>query len=449
MSKVVKIRKGLNIPLIGEAARKILNAPHPDTVAIKPPDYKGLVLKLRVKAEDYVKVGTAIMYDKSNPDILITSPVSGVVKTINRGERRKILEVIIESDGKNTLEDFGGISRSSLTYDVIIEHLLKTGLWVNIIQRPFGIVADPKAKPRDIFISCFDSSPLAPDLSYILEQDKASFESGLEIVRKLTVGKVHLGIEASQASFFESIQGVEKHYFAGPHPAGNVGVQIHHTSPIGKGDIVWTLKVQDIQNIGRYFKTGKLDFNRIIAVVGSEVADPMYVKTIVGTSFIPILKGNVKSEGKLRYISGNPLTGTKEMTSGYLGYNHDQITVIPEGNEYEFMGWAMPRFTKFSASKSYFSWMFPKRKYIVDANLHGDPRAFVVTGEYERFLPMDILPVFLLKSILVKDIDQMEQLGIYELVEEDLALCEFACTSKTEVQKILREGLDLMITELK
>ncbi|MDD2563301.1 MAG: Na(+)-translocating NADH-quinone reductase subunit A [Salinivirgaceae bacterium] len=449
MSKVIKIRKGLNIPLLGEASRKILKAPHPDTVAIKPPDYKGLTLKLNVKAEQYVNVGTALLFDKSNPQILITSPVSGIVKSINRGERRKITEVIIESDGKNTQEEFEGINRSSLTPDLIIEHLLKTGLWVNITQRPFGIVADPTRKPRAIFVSCFDSSPLAPDLSYILEQDKESFVHGLEIIKQLTTGKVYLGIDANKPGIFESITGVEKHYFSGPHPAGNVGVQIHHISPIGKGDMVWTLRVQDIQNIGRYFTTSKLDFERLIAITGSEVLEPIYVKTVVGTSFTPILKGNVTTDKKLRYISGNPLTGTHEMTSGYLGYNHDQITVIPEGDEYEFVGWALPRFKKFSASNTYFSWMFPKRKYIADANMHGDPRAFVVTGEYEKYLPMDILPVFLLKSIITNDIDQMEQLGIYELIEEDLALCEYVCTSKTEVQKILREGIDVMITELK
>ncbi len=449
MSKVIKIRKGLNIPIMGEAERRIANAPHPETVAIKPPEFKGLNLKLDVKPDDLVKIGTPLMHDKSNPDVVLTSPVSGKVLVVNRGERRAVLEVVIESDGKNTSRDMDGFSRSSLTKELIVEHLLKTGLWPFITQRPFGIVADPKTSPRDIFVSCFDTSPLAPDINFIIGQDKKSFIAGVEILRQLTKGKVHLGINADAENIFEDVVGVKKHFFSGPHPAGNVGVQIHNVAPIAKGDIVWTVRPQDVQNIGRYFLTGKLDFQRIVAITGSEAVDRFYAKTVIGTAFHPMLKGNVTECKKLRYISGNPLTGSHEMTSGFLGFYHDQITVIPEGDEYEFLGWAMPRFGKFSASKAYFSWLFPKRKYILDANLHGDERAFVVTGEYEKYVPMDILPVFLLKAILVKDIDQMEQLGIYEVIEEDLALCEFACTSKTEVQKILREGIDLMITELK
>ncbi len=448
MSQVIKIRKGLSIPIVGEAERRITDAPNSETIAIKPLEFKGLNLKLIVKADDEVRIGTPILQDKTNPDIVITSPVSGKVSIINRGERRSLSEIIIESDNTNKMVDFEGINRSSLTKELIIEHLLKTGLWPFLTQRPFGIVANPNTTPRDIFISTFDTSPLAPDISYIIEQDTQSFSAGIEILRKLTTGKVHIGLNANNATeFFEKIIGVEKHYFSGPHPAGNVGIQIHHIAPIAKGDIVWTIRPQDIQNIGRYFSTGKLDFRRIVAVTGSETIKRAYVKTVVGAAFQPILKDNVSNDKNLRYISGNPLTGTKEMISGYLGFYHDQITVIPEGDEYEFVGWAMPRFNKFSVSKAYFSWLFPKRKYVIDANIHGDERAFVVTGEYEKYLPMNILPVFLLKAIMAKDIDQMEQLGIHEVVEEDLALCEFACTSKIEVQKTLREGIELFISE--
>ena len=450
MSKVIKIRKGLDIPIVGEADRKITDVPNSETFAIKPLEFKGLSLKLVVKIDDEVKIGTPILHDKANPDIVITAPVSGKVTAINRGERRSLLEVVIKSDKTNSTVDFENINRSSLDRKLITEHLLKTGLWAFITQRPFGLVANPENTPRDIFISTFDSSPLAPDISFIIEQDKQSFEAGVEILQQLTSGKVHLGLNADKSNeMFENIKGVEKHYFTGPHPAGNVGIQIHHIAPIiEKDDIVWTIRPQDVQNIGRYFSTGKLDFQRIIAITGSEVINRSYVKTTVGANFEPLLKNNVSTDKNLRYISGNPLTGSKEEASGFLGFYHDQITVIPEGDEYEFMGWAMPRFSKYSASKAYFSWLFPKRKFVIDANTNGDERAFVVTSEYEKYLPMNILPVYLLKAIITKDIDKMEQLGIYEVIEEDLALCEFACTSKIEVQKTLREGIEFLISEL-
>lgn len=449
MSKVIKIRRGLNIPIKGVAERKIADTQHPSTVAIKPPDFKGLTLKLAVKVEDSVQIGTPLLHDKTNPEILITSPVSGKVVSINRGERRALLEVVIQPDKSDSYVDFGATDTAKATRETIVARLLQTGLWPLIIQRPFGLVANPKDTPRDIFVSCFDTSPLAPDINYVISQDKKSFVAGLEILKKITSGKVYLGIAADESNkIFDDISGVEKRYFSGPHPAGNVGIQIHHISPIAKGDIVWTLRPQDVQIIGRYFESGKLNFSRIVAITGSEVLQRQYVRTVCGADITYLLKDNLTTDKNLRYISGNPLTGDMVHPSGYLGYYADQVTVIPEGDNYEFLGWLMPRFDKFSASRTYFSRLMPKKDYVFDANMHGDERAFVVTGEYEKYLPMDVLPVFLLKAIIVKDIDQMEQLGIYEVIEEDLALCEFACTSKIEVQKTLRQGIDYLISEL-
>ncbi len=448
MSKVIKLRKGLNIPIVGEAQKELKEIPHPNTVAISPPDFKGITPKLSVKQGDRVLIGTPLFYDKNNPKLVVVSPVSGTIESINRGEQRKLLEIIIKSDGKNELLEQEPINRSSLTKEIIIERMLQSGLWPMIIQRPFGIIANPNDTPRDIFVSCFDTSPLAPDLNFIISQDKLGFFSGIEILRQLTSGNVHLGIDTNNRGIFDEAPNVAKHYFEGPHPAGNVGIQIHHVSPIGKGDLVWTVHPEDVLTIGRYFLHGRLNFSKIVAITGSEAKNRFYAKTIAGVSFETLLDKNFDPNRNIRFISGNPLTGTRALRTGYLGFYHHQVTLIPEGDYYEFMGWAAPRFNKFSTSRTYFSWLFPNKKYVFDTNLHGDERAFVMTGEYERFLPMDILPVFLLKAIITKDIEQMENLGIYEVIEEDFALCEFACTSKIKVQKLIKEGIDLMIKEL-
>ncbi|HON18634.1 MAG TPA: Na(+)-translocating NADH-quinone reductase subunit A [Salinivirgaceae bacterium] len=448
MPKVIKLRKGLDIPIDGEVEKRLVDMPQPETVAIKPPEFKGLNLKLLIKEGDTVKVGTPLLHDKKNQSIVIVSPVSGRVETINRGEQRRLKEIIIRSDGKKESIEFSGFIRSSLTREMIVEHLLLGGLWPFIIQRPFGLVADPAVVPHDIFISCFDTSPLAPDLNYIVAQDKESFFSGVEILKQLTDGEIYLGLDANNPGVFEEVPNVQKVYFDGPHPAGNVGVQIHHIKPIGKKDVVWTVHPQDVVTIGRFFLTGIFDFSKTVALTGSELKNRFYAKTIVGASFNQLVGDQIDPLQNVRFISGNPLTGSQELRNGYLGFYHHQITILPEGNYYEFMGWAMPRFDKFSDSRAYFSWLFPGKKYRFDTNIHGEKRPYVVTGEYERYLPMDILPVFLMKAIITKDIEQMENLGIYEVIEEDLALCEFGCTSKIEVQKILREGIDLMISEL-
>ncbi len=446
MSKVVKIKKGLNIPIKGESPKELKDMPETGRFAIKPPDFMGLDLKLKAKQDTEVKAGDVLMFDKKNNDIVLVAPVSGKVVEVNRGERRRILEVVVETTNNKEVIKHSNKKIDDYSRDEIIALLLKSGLWPYIQMRPYGIVAKPEDKPRDIFISAFDSSPLAPDLNFAMAEQKDDFYNGVKVLAKLTEGDVFLGLDAKDPGFFDDTPGVKKTYFKGPHPSGNVGIQIHHTKPLLKGEKLWTVNPQDVAIIGKLFATGELNFEKIIALTGSEAENKAYYKAKVGMELKPLLEKSNKNEN-LRYISGNVLTGSKIEKSGFLGFHDAQITIIPEGDEYEFFGWASPRFNQYSASKAYFSWLMPGKKYELNANLHGDERAFVVTGEYEKVFPMDVMPVHLLKSIMIEDIDEMENLGIFEVVEEDMALCEFVCTSKIQVQSILRKGIDLMIKE--
>ncbi len=447
MSEVVKLRKGLNIKLKGSAEKVLDKLSTPATVALKPTDFQGLTPKLSLKVDAEVKAGDALFYDKYHPEIVFTAPLGGKVVSINRGERRKILEVVIETNEKAGSLEFKKADPGSLSAEEVKEQILKSGIWPFIKKRPYGIIANPDEQPKAIYISTFDTAPLAPDYNFVLDGEMDSFQTGVDALAKLTEGKVNLGVNAG--SSFTSVKNVEITTFEGPHPAGNVGVQIGNTQPINKGDVVWTINPQDVLFIGRLFETGKVDFTRKIALTGSEFSAPKYVQTVLGAPVATVTEGRlIDADYKQRIISGNVLTGTKVKKQCYLGYYDSHITVIPEGDEYEFMGWADPGFGKFSATKTYFGKLFPKKEYTLNANMHGGERAFVLSGQYEKYLPMDVMPVQLLKAILVNDIDKMEQLGIYEIVEEDLALCEYACTSKIEVQKILREGISVMIKEL-
>jgi len=449
MSKVIKLKRGLNIRLKGDAEKVLGTAVEAKKVALKPTDFHGTSPKILVKPGQQVKAGEPVFFDKYNPEIQITAPTSGEVMEICRGERRKVLEIVIKSDGKNTSAEFSKADPTKLSHDEVRQLLLKSGLWAFLKQRPYGTVAKPTGKPLNIFISGFDSAPLAPDYEFILKGQTSVFQTGINALKKLTDGKIFVGIRPEQSNgFFSEINNIEINQFSGPHPAGNVGIQIHQTSPINKGDIIWTINPQEVIFIGRLFETGKIDFTKIVALAGSEVSSPRYYKVIHGRCLEGLLKGTTKKETSERYISGNVLTGNHVEADGYLGFFDHQVTVIPEGDYYEFLGWAMPRLDKFSVSRSYFSWLTPEKAYRADANLHGEERAYVMTGQYEKVLPMDLLPVYLMKAIIAEDIDKMEQLGIYEVIEEDLALCEFVCTSKTEVQRILREGINLMIKEL-
>ncbi len=450
MSKQIKIKKGLNIPLKGQAekiiAKEQVNVP---LFALKPTDFHSFTPKSMVKEGEKVKAGTNLFFDKYNPEIKISSPVSGTLKAIERGERRKILAYVIEPDGQQEYLKFEVDKNADR--EKTIELLLNSGAWAFIRQRPYDIIANPKDTPKAIFISGFDSSPLAPDYDFMLTSQSDDFQAGIDALKKLTDGAVHLTTNGAYppSKLYSNTKGVELHSIKGPHPAGNVGIQMHHIDPINKGEVAWHINPQDVIIIGRLFNKGIFDATRIIALTGSEVEKPMYHRVILGTNIAPLVKNNVTTDKNLRYISGNVLTGTKISEDGYLSFYHNQITVIPEGDDYEFFGWASPGFNKFSVSRSYFAWLMPNKKYTMNANLHGGERPFTFSEQYEKVLPMDVLPVNLLKAIIIKDIDQMEQLGIYEVGEEDLALCEFVCTSKIEVQKILREGFDIMISETK
>lgn len=445
MSKTIRIRKGLDIKLKGKAELIVGTADVASNYAIKPTDFPGLTPKLLVKADDIVKAGTPLFYSKSQPEVQFSSPVSGKVVAINRGERRRVLEVEIESDGKFESEDFSADVKAS-DREAIKQVLLKSGLWPFIVQRPFGIIAKATDSPRDIFISGFDSAPLGVDYEFSLANDTGALQAGIDVLSKLTDGQIFLGLR--QGSKFASLKGVEVNYFNGPHPSGNVGIQIHHVKPINKGDVVWTVDAQAVVFIGRLFINGKLNLEKVIALAGSEVSKPQYYKTILGANVSALVKGKTLGAFTERIISGNVLTGTKIEKDGFLSFHSNLISVIPEGDTIEPFGWAMPGFNKFSGSKTFLSKIFPKKEYVLDANYHGGERAFVVNEQYEKVLPMDILPVFLLKAIITNDIDKMEQLGIYEVVEEDMALCEYVCTSKIEVQQILRQGITTVIREL-
>lgn len=450
MSEVKKIKKGLDIKLIGKAEKVLEKADRSETYAIKPADFHGLTPKLKVKVDTDVKAGSPLFFDKYNPEINFASPVSGKVIAVNRGERRRILEVVIQADAETQYEQFRKADPNGLSREEVKEELLKSGLWAFIRQRPYDIMAKPKDTPKAIFISAFDTAPLAADFDFLVEGEADAFQAGLDALAKLTDGKVHLNINpnTTQSKVFTEAKNVVLNQFTGVHPAGNVGVQIHHVAPINKGEVVWVIRPQEVIFIGRLFQKGIYDVSRKIALCGSEVKTPCYFETILGASVRNILKGKLKDDEKIRVISGNVLTGTHIPEDGFLGFYDSQITVIPEGNKFEFLGWALPGLNKFSMSKSFFSWATPNREYKLDANLHGEHRAYVVSGEYEKVLPMDVLPVHLIKSILVEDVDQMEQLGIYEVAPEDFALCEFVCTSKINVQDIVRQGIDLMIKEM-
>ncbi len=448
MPGTIKLKRGLDINLKGKPQTELTELPLAQTYALKPVDYKFVTPRVQAKVGDRVKAGTVLFYDKYRPDIVFTSPVSGEVIEIRRGERRRILEYIVKADAEIEYENFDVSSPSQMSAEDMVNVLLKSGLWSAVIQRPYGIVADPQSKPKAVHISTFDTAPLAPDYQFIFKDDLEDFQLGIDVLARISGAKIFLNLDGRvKNNIFDKIKGVEKTYFIGKHPAGNVGVQIHHLTPIVKGDIVWTVSAQDVVFIGRLFRTGKYDLTRIIALVGSKVENPQYYKVIAGSNIQPIVEKQVKNDN-VRYISGNVLTGQKVDRNGFLGRYDNMITVIPEGNYYEFMAWAGPGLKKYSTSRTFFSWLFPKKEWVIDTNMHGGVRPFVLTGRMDSVLPMEIMPEFLLKAIIANDIDKMEALGIYEVVEEDLALCEFVCASKVEIQELISQGLQAMIKEM-
>ncbi|MFT5724401.1 MAG: Na+-transporting NADH:ubiquinone oxidoreductase subunit A [Bacteroidia bacterium] len=444
MSKVIKIKKGKDINLVGVALKNTAPRTISSSFAIKPTDFKNLVPKLAVKAGEEVKAGDVLFYDKTNASIKFTAPVSGEIAEIVRGERRAIQEVRVLVDSEIKYKSFE--VPSSLNAENVKSILQDSGLWAFMVQRPFGSIADPEETPKAIHISCFDSAPLGVDYNYTLANEGDAFAKGLEALAILTSGKVHLNVNVSNAAMFKQAKGVEVTEFTGSHPAGLVGIQIHHVDPINKGDVVWTMSPQHVVFVGRLLTSGKLDLSQQVAIAGSDVKNPQYIDTIVGVNVEAITTGNVSNDNA-RYISGNVLTGSNIGSTGYLGFFDHMLSIIPEGDEYEFMGWLIPTYARPTISNSLPISKFLKKSFVANTNPHGEERAFVMTGEYEKVLPMDVMPVQLLKSILAQDLEAMENLGIYEVIEEDFALCEFVCTSKIDVQKILSDGLDLMAEE--
>jgi Na+-transporting NADH:ubiquinone oxidoreductase subunit A len=448
MSNVIKIKKGLNINLVGEAEKTIKEL-STDQYAIKPTDFVGVFPKILVKEGDAVKAGSPLFIDKHRENITFTSPVSGKVREIKRGAKRVLLEIKIESDSKDESIDFGAGDPLKLKREDIVGKLLQSGVWPFIRQRPYSVIANPADDPKAIFISTFDTSPLAPDNDLIVHGQGDAFQKGIDALSQLTSGKIHLNIDANatHSKVFTNSKRVQINEFSGPHPAGNVGVQISRLDPINKGDVVWYLYPQDVLTIGRLFIDGKFDSTRIISLTGSEVLRPAYFKTKLGVNIETLVKNNTTDVNK-RYISGNVLTGKKVDLDGFVGFYSTHVTVIPEGDYFEFLGWGLPGFDKFSVSRSYPAFLFRNKKYRLDTNYHGGERAFVMTGQYEKVFPFDIYPMQLLKAIMVEDIDLMENLGIYEVDEEDFALCEVVDTSKTEIQVLVRKGLDLIRKEM-
>ena len=448
MALKIGIKKGFDINLQGSISDNIVNNIPSSSFAIKPDDFIGITRpKLLVKSGDEVVAGSPLMYDKLSDDVMYTSPVSGEIADIIRGEKRKIEEIRILADKKNRYLEFQKFSQNDIekmSKEVASELLKKSGCWLNIIQRPYGMVAEPNAIPKAIFISCFDTHPLATSYKELIKENKNYIQAGIDIMKKFTNGDLHLN--CNEIIYDDcDFKGVQKNIFTGPHPAGNVGVQIHHIDPINKGDVVWTIKPYGLSQIGRLFLNGMYDTSKVISVVGSEVQKPGYFRVNIGTNVNEILNGNIKNDDS-RVISGNILTGTSISSNGYLGFYDNMITVIPEGNHYDFLGWIKPVFNKLSFHRAFglFSFLNAKKKYILDTNTNGELRAFVQTGEFEKVLPMDILPTYLFKSILANDYDEMEELGIYELIEEDVALCEFIDVSKNDLQSLLRKGLNLL-----
>ena len=439
------LKKGLNIPISGEAALETMRTIAPDVVAVKPTDFKGFSPRLMVKEGDKVLAGSPVLADKQNPDILLTSPVSGTVKEIVRGEKRKLLAVLVKAEG-NEAVDFGAKDPKGLKAEEVKETLLKSGLWPTIIQRPYGVLANPAQTPKAVFVSAFSTAPLAADSEFVFKDDLAAIQAGITAISK--IAKVHVCVNSETSAFAKLQDAVLHTVIAKKHPAGNVGVQISHISPIMKGETVWTLSLLSLAAIGKLFLNGKLDLCRKVAVTGPAALKTGYVVAMPGTP-MSALEGCFDPAVETRFISGDVLSGENIGKDGYLGFFDNQVTLIKEGREREVLGWANPlRFNQFSSSMAYFSWLLPKKKYNMDTNTHGGVRAFVCSDVYGKVLPMDIFPVYLVKACLAGDIDKMEQFGIYEVLPEDLALCEFVDPSKNDIQAIIQSGIDLMIKEM-
>lgn len=447
--RFIKLKKGFDILLEGEAQKEIKEI-SVHRFALKPTDFLGMspIPKIEPEIGANVSAGDVLFYDKKRPAIKYCAPVSGELVSIDRGEKRAISQVVLLADKSQKYKKFNTPDYHTCDRETLVSFLQESGLWAHINERPFDRVPDDRVVPENIFISTFDTAPLAPDTNLMIDGNETSFQKGLDVLSKLTNGKIYLGLDgrnndAPPHNGYNNAIGVEKTYFAGKHPVGNVGVQIHHTAPIKNGKTVWTLHVHDVITFGRMFEQGIYNTERVIALTGAELQNPHYVKTFLGANVADLLKDNLKNQ-ESRIVSGDPLSGKQISLDSFVGFHDDQVTVIREGNEYELFGWLLPVTPRPSISGTFPNFLFPSHKFEAETNTHGEKRAMVVTGQYEEVLPMDIYPQHLFKSIITNDLEKMEGLGILELTEEDVALCEFVCTSKTPVQQILRQGLEVI-----
>ena len=451
-SQVIDLKRGFDINLLGQPARE-LEDKAASTYAMQPTNFVGMspLPKLAVGPGDVVMAGDELFFDKKEPRVKYVAPVSGEVVEVIRGEKRAILGVKVLADREQRRRRHTDVPALDAGREALIAFMLEAGVWPMLRQRPYNIVADPDERPKGIFISTFDTAPQAPDLAFALTGRELAFQRGLDVLARLTPGRVHLGIDGRSVApaMFANAYGVDKHYFRGEHPAGNVGVQIHHIDPVDIAQPVWTVGAQDVATIGQLFLTGEYDATRVIALAGDEFERPRHLRTFIGAAIGDLIRGEVKDEAKaIRLISGDVLSGTQKTPESYLDFYDDQLTSIEEGNYFELFGWLLPLDPRPSRSGTFPNKLFGKDyQYKPTTNNHGEQRAFVVTGEYESVLPMDILPQHLMKAIMAKDFERMEGLGLYELVEEDIAICEFACTSKQPLQRLLREGLETMRAE--
>ena len=448
MPEVIKLRKGLDIKLKGSAEKELVAVKASQAYALVPSDFVGVTPKVVVAEGQHVKAGEALFVDKKRPEVKFVSPVSGTVAAVNRGARRKVMSIVVTPDAKQEYAEFGVKSVHSLNGEQVKQALLDSGMFAFLRQRPYDVVANPNSRPKAIFVSAFDSKPLAPDFEYVIKGNEADFQAGLSALAKMA--PTYLGVSNKQTHVnVVDAKNVEINVFKGKHPAGNVGVQINHVNPINKGDIVWTVGAEEVIFIGRMFNKGIVDLTRTIAVAGSQVSNPAYSKVVLGAQIGDIVGGRLKGGCVNRIIDGNVLTGAATTEEGYLGAFSNMVTVIPDGSDkHEILGWAMPRFGEFSVSRAYFSFLFPNKEYVLDARLKGEERHMINSNEYDKVFPMDIYPEYLIKAIIAGDIEKMEAAGIYEVAPEDFALCEFVDSSKLELQRIVREGLMKLRSEM-
>ena len=450
MSNDIKIKKGLDIKLKGVAEKATENAIISNYCTLRPEDFHGVIPKLLVKVGAKVKAGEPVFYDKSNEAIQFVSPVSGEILEITRGEKRKILAIKLQADKEQGFQDHGKFDVNAANADSVKAHLLASGCWPFVKQRPYDIIANPNKAPKAIFISGYASAPLAADLDYTLKGKEVELQAAVTALGKLTEGAVHVSVGKNTNSPLSGLNGITLHTVSGPHPSGNVGTLINKIDPLNKGEVVWTVNAQDLVIIGELLLTGKFNAERIVALVGSSIKKPRYFKTKIGSEIATMVYDNgIDKDGNDRIISGNVLSGKQVKPDGSLDYYSNVITVIPEGDDYELFGWNKPVFNKISQTRAMtFSWLTPNKKFDLNTNTNGEHRAFVLTGNYEAVFPLDIYPLQILKACMYNDLDEMEALGMYEVAPEDFALTEFVCVSKQPHQEIIRKGLDVMIKEI-